>query len=438
MGAIGTLMPIVSHIATFSNICSRYKVGAENYSNLSAGFDILTFDVDGLMNEVKDGDAAITSHENPRRKRSAKGTNSFLCHSCDKRCDRRCDLNKHIKHKHKPRPQQCADCPKSFLWPKDLKRHRSKVHSETHRDPLPQKSSEFEQALRLRQPNTAVGTLDSYNMPINDPPLRELPEVMVSLLAQCRHLENRLSQIMGLIVPVVDSRSEPIWTDDTCIDQAQPSELSRAVALMEDHYREAETLSAHLDDAESGVTVELNPSSWVPQDWTLQEVSAPREPSPHRTLTTAGSAWHYEFERCAIERGSPGGSAGYDTHLLSPARNIAHGLTVRGLLYACYWDHAGNEPDSSRSLTRYTPQRHPEPAMQATAHLGSVVHMIMVVVLAFKVSRYGRFSDHKVDKKLPWKHEVSNHLWKITNGSWAVWALVAMLLSLTGSIWSPA
>ncbi|KAK6410008.1 hypothetical protein LTR95_018249 [Oleoguttula sp. CCFEE 5521] len=422
MEVIGSLMPMISTITTVSDICLRYKVGAEKYSNLSADFDILTWDVDGLMNKVKDGDAEITSHERPRRKRSAKGANSYLCHSCEKRCDRRCDLNKHIKHKHKPRPQQCADCPKSFLWPKDLKRHRSKVHSETHRDPLQQNSSGIEQALSLRQSDTAAGTLDSDKMLMTD--------VVTSLLEQCRNLGNRLTEIMTPVVPVTQDTSECIWVDNTCIDQAQPSELSRAMAWMNDHYREAETYLAHLDDAESSVTVGWDPSSWVTQDWTLQELLAPHGLSPHRTLTIAGSAWHYELERRAIERESLEGSVGYNTRLLSSASDLALGFLARRLLDADNCDHAGNETDRDRPCVRYTSQDHPETAMQATMHIGCVVYTMMVVILAFKSGR--------VDKRLSWKHKVTNYLWKTTNGVWAVCALVAMLLSFTVPIWSPA
>nr|OQO25491.1 hypothetical protein B0A51_08758 [Rachicladosporium sp. CCFEE 5018] len=112
-----------------SSPSSQSSVDIEAYSNLGADFDIQTFDVDAMLNNITQGVNAHVAQVNSIRKRFAKGANSFLCHSCDRRFDRRCDLNKHIKHKHKPPQLQCTDCPKTFRWPKDLRRHISAMHS---------------------------------------------------------------------------------------------------------------------------------------------------------------------------------------------------------------------------------------------------------------------------------------------------------------------
>ncbi|KAK6440197.1 hypothetical protein LTR95_003575 [Oleoguttula sp. CCFEE 5521] len=285
-------------------------------------------------------------------------------------------------------------------------------------------TSRFEQGLSPRDPSTAVGVLGLDNFIFDGiPPLHGWTGAVRSTRRD-RSLEDRYKRVVSLSVPMAMNEAKYMWIDTICINQSSSSECFRAITAMRKWHSNAETVLAYLGSADTGVSTGGYPRSWFTRGWTLQELFAPLELSPHRTLTAAQWAWNCQLEHRAIEDRSLGGSAGYDTLLLSSAG----GLSVRRLL--CALLHAGNEPDPSHSSVWYTPQRHAETALQATAHLGGVVQIMLVVVFAPRISR--------VDKILSWKRKVTNYLWATTNGLWAVWALVAMLLSITVPIGSPA
>ena len=66
-----------------------------------------------------------------------------------------------------------------------------------------------------------------------------------------------------------------IWIDTCCINQESAAELSEAVNLMFEWYRNAEICIAYLADIEA-TDDEFTRSEWFERGWTLQELLAPR------------------------------------------------------------------------------------------------------------------------------------------------------------------
>ena len=77
-----------------------------------------------------------------------------------------------------------------------------------------------------------------------------------------------------------------LWLDTCCIDQTNAVELSEAVNLMFDWYRNAELCIAYLADVErTDDKSSFDRSEWFERGWTLQELLAPR------TVVFVTKAW---------------------------------------------------------------------------------------------------------------------------------------------------
>lgn len=74
-----------------------------------------------------------------------------------------------------------------------------------------------------------------------------------------------------------------LWIDTCCINQDSAAELSEAVNLMFEWYRNSEICVAYLADVEIGDCFE--DSEWFRRGWTLQELLAPR------TVVFVTSTW---------------------------------------------------------------------------------------------------------------------------------------------------
>lgn len=70
---------------------------------------------------------------------------------------------------------------------------------------------------------------------------------------------------------------EWLWVDTCCINKESAAELSEAINLMFDWYRNAEVCIAHLADVKVADDMsEFRRSEWFKRGWTLQELLAPR------------------------------------------------------------------------------------------------------------------------------------------------------------------
>jgi hypothetical protein len=68
-----------------------------------------------------------------------------------------------------------------------------------------------------------------------------------------------------------------LWIDTCCINKDSAAELSKAINLMFEWYRQADVCLAYLRDVEeAGDEVRFQQSEWFERGWTLQELLAPR------------------------------------------------------------------------------------------------------------------------------------------------------------------
>jgi hypothetical protein len=98
---------------------------------------------------------------------------------------------------------------------------------------------------------------------------------------------------------------EWLWIDTCCINKEHATELSRAINLMFEWYREADVCLAYLRDVEkAGDELGLQRSEWFERGWTLQELLAPR------TVVFLSRTWEVIGNKGAVMSGYSGINVG--------------------------------------------------------------------------------------------------------------------------------
>jgi hypothetical protein len=95
-----------------------------------------------------------------------------------------------------------------------------------------------------------------------------------------------------------------IWIDTCCINKESAAELSRAINMMFEWYRDAEVCLAYLRDVEDEEEASLQRSEWFERGWTLQELLAPR------TVVFLTRTWKVIGNKGAVTSGYSGTNVG--------------------------------------------------------------------------------------------------------------------------------